>query len=117
MPQVLQADGSIDEYIIPPKTDNPFLGSQSYKSPQKLSVLLDWRNQTLNLELYKTDLVSPGAIVEWEEGNYTFQGRVREDCFYHGYVIGHEESFVGVSTCRGLVSISAYCTIFLIDRL
>ncbi|XP_064617882.1 A disintegrin and metalloproteinase with thrombospondin motifs 14-like isoform X2 [Liolophura sinensis] len=102
VPRVLQANGSIDEYIIPPKPDNPFLGSQSYKSPDKLSLLLDWRNQTLSLELYKTDLVSPGAIVEWEEGNYTFQGRVREDCFYHGYVMGHEESFVGLSTCLGL---------------
>ncbi|XP_005110846.3 A disintegrin and metalloproteinase with thrombospondin motifs 3 [Aplysia californica] len=67
-----------------------------------LNVTLQWRSQKLDVLLFRNLVTSPGTLTEWEEGNVTYAQVSDKQCFYVGYIVGQDASYVALSACDGL---------------
>ncbi|PVD24393.1 hypothetical protein C0Q70_14875 [Pomacea canaliculata] len=61
----------------------------------------------LHLQLIPaTDFISPGFVIQRVSGNYTWLEQIGQDpkldCFFSGYVLGHEDSTVSLAMCDGM---------------
>lgn len=70
----------------------------------------------LHLQLIPaTDFISPGFVIQRVSGNYTWLEQIGQDpkldCFFSGYVLGHEDSTVSLAMCDGMVGffLFIYC--------
>lgn len=67
----------------------------------------------LHLQLIPaTDFISPGFVIQRVSGNYTWLEQIGQDpkldCFFSGYVLGHEDSTVSLAMCDGMVGFFFY---------
>ncbi|XP_067671402.1 A disintegrin and metalloproteinase with thrombospondin motifs 3-like isoform X2 [Haliotis asinina] len=91
-PHVIDNHGKHYKSEIPGSTD----------LPQFFFLEVSWRKQKIQLALYQSQISTPRAVAEWDEGNETLAEDIDDKCFYHGYVKGHRSSYTAVSTCSGV---------------
>ncbi|KAJ0005132.1 hypothetical protein NQD34_011346 [Periophthalmus magnuspinnatus] len=103
MPHVIKYQTVIPQKLGSPNVHNSAL-HQTFPDVMKYSLLIGARNYTLHLER-NIDLVGQNFIVTHysEEGNQiTTNPDVTGHCYYHGHVMGLEDSSVSVSLCSGI---------------